>query len=227
MNDVIPQKTAKQAAAKQVSANQVAVKQRVIALVFQDFETLDLFGVVEMFGRLGEVYQMHFVFMDGGLVSNGHGVVLQTKSIAEMSVGDGNDVLLVVGGMGTRALVHDGQFLDMLRRLSESAQWVLSVCTGSALLAKAGILDARQATSNKRAWQWVVAQSDNVTWVQQARWVVDGKFYTSSGVSAGMDMALGFIADRHGIETARQAAKEVEYVWQEDDTTDDFWDAFI
>ena len=83
--------------------------------------------------------------------------------------------------------------------------------------------DGRRATSNKLAWQWVIAQSDQVHWIEQARWVVDGKCYTSSGVSAGMDMALGFIADRHGVDTARQIALETEFRWQENSDIDDFY----
>ena len=125
--------------------------------------------------------------------------------------------------MGTRELVDNPSFLHMLSALANQADWVLSVCTGSALLAKSGVLDGRRATSNKLAWQWVIAQSEQVNWIQQARWVVDGKFYTSSGVSAGMDMALGFIADRHSIDTARQIASQVEYRWQENRTIDDFY----
>ena len=119
--------------------------------------------------------------------------------------------------------MNNKQFLQALTHLATSADWVLSVCTGSALLAKARLLDGRQATSNKRAWQWIISQSQQVNWVAQARWVVDGKFYTSSGVSAGMDMALGFIADRQDIEVARQIAHDIEYRWHEDSTQDEFY----
>ena len=107
--------------------------------------------------------------------------------------------------------------------IRDSADWVLSVCTGSALLAKAGILDHKRATSNKRAWQWVTEQSDQVDWIKQARWIVDGKFYTSSGVTAGMDMALGFIADRQGRDSAKEVANYTEYRWQQDSRLDDFY----
>ena len=90
------------------------------------------------------------------------------------------------------------------------------------LLAKSGVLDGKQATSNKRAFTWASSQSDNVDWDKKARWKVDGKYYTSSGVSAGMDMTLGFIADRHGIDFARKVAKEIEYNWIEDRDNDSF-----
>lgn len=125
--------------------------------------------------------------------------------------------------MGTRPLVEDHLFLQSLKQLADNVHWVLSVCTGSALLAKAGILDNKKATSNKLSWQWVIAQSDQVNWIQQARWIVDDKYYTSSGVSAGIDMTLGFIADRHNINTACRIAHYTEYSWQQDNESDNFY----
>ena len=196
--------------------------QTLTALVFDDFETLDLFGPIELFGSLPNDFRIQFASMKGGIIHNHHGVALQTVAVAELA--QQTDILLVVGGKGTRPLINDSKFLQTLTTLADNADWVLSVCTGSALLAKAGILDHKRATSNKRAWQWVTEQSDQVDWIKQARWVVDGKFYTSSGVTAGMDMALGFIADRHEIATARQIANYTEYRWQEDSQLDDFYD---
>lgn len=195
--------------------------QTLTALLFDNFETLDLFGPIEMFGCLPEHYRLQFASITGGMIYNQHGVVLQTIAVADLDYR--TDILLIVGGQGARQLVNDTQFLETLTMLADSADWILSVCTGSALLAKANILDGKRATSNKRAWQWVINQSDQVFWVQQARWVVDSKFYTSSGVSAGMDMALGFIADRQGIDTARQVAHDIEYRWQEDSQFNEFY----
>jgi transcriptional regulator GlxA family with amidase domain len=76
-------------------------------------------------------------------------------------------------------------------------------------------LDGKKATSNKRAFDWVVTQGEKVNWIRKARWTRDGKFYTSAGVSAGMDMTLGFLADIHGIDFARKVAFEIEYNWIE------------
>ena len=84
--------------------------------------------------------------------------------------------------------------LDWLKERSEQAALVASVCTGSALLAKAGVLDGLRATSNKLAFAWASSQSEKVQWQQQARWVEDGKVFSSSGVSAGIDMSLAVIA---------------------------------
>ena len=193
----------------------------ITALVFDNFETLNLFGPIEMFGSLSEHYRIQFTSIAGGIIRSKHGVLMQTIAVTELAYQ--TDIVLVPGGFGTRQLVYNPSFLQTLTALTHQADWVLSVCTGSALLAKSGVLDGKRATSNKLAWQWVISQSNKVNWVAQARWVVDGKFYTSSGVSAGMDMALGFIADRHDIDTARQIANHTEYRWQENSGMDEFY----
>ena len=120
--------------------------------------------------------------------------------------------MLLPGGRGTRALVNDDDFLRSLRNLAENTQYCLSVCTGSALLAKAGLLDGKKATSNKKVFDWVASNSDKVFWQRKARWVTDGKFYTASGVSAGIDMALSFLADVYGKDIAKTVAKDIEYI---------------
>jgi transcriptional regulator GlxA family with amidase domain len=97
-----------------------------------------------------------------------------------------------------------------------------TVCTGSALLARTGLLDDRPATSNKIAWDWVVAQGPRVRWQRRARWVDDGNVLTSSGVSAGIDMALALIARLNGRDLALTAARNMEYVWHEDPGDDPF-----
>jgi transcriptional regulator GlxA family with amidase domain len=99
---------------------------------------------------------------------------------------------------------------------------VASVCTGSLLLAKAGLLEGRRATTNKRAFKLVAGLAPEVSWVAEARWVEDGPFFTSSGVSAGMDMALGLIAHLLGREASIAAANRAEYVWHEDKRWDPF-----
>jgi len=96
------------------------------------------------------------------------------------------------------------------------------VCTGSALLARTGVMDGRPATSNKVAWDWVVKQGPRVRWQRKARWVDDGDLVTSSGVSAGIDMALSVVARLHGTDMARQAARFMEYVWHESAEDDPF-----
>jgi len=132
------------------------------------------------------------------------------------------DLILIPGGMGTREEVDNPALLEWITKAASQAETVMSVCTGSALLARTGVLDGRRATSNKIAFVWVRGQSSKVNWVTQARWVEDEKFFTSSGVSAGMDMALAVIAHHCGIEMARDVTIWAEYEWHEDASRDPF-----
>jgi putative intracellular protease/amidase len=192
----------------------------IAVLLFEDFETLDAFGPVEVFGRLTELYTVTFYSLTGGLITNKHGVQISTKSIREII--DDIEIFIIPGGMGTRKEVENVPLIDKIKEVSTNSKYVFTVCTGSALLAKTGLLDNKKATTNKRAFSWVITNGVNVKWDKQARWVVDGKYYTSSGVSAGIDMALGFLNDRKGIEFARKVAYEIEYNWTEDKNNDTF-----
>ncbi len=186
--------------------------------IYRDYETLDIFGPVEILSQI-EDYRLLFFSLNGGVVTNHHGVQLITQSAADIHP---EGILLIGGGKGNRALINDQLFLDTLRDLSNRASYVLSVCTGSALLARCGALDNRQATSNKLSLNWVKEMGPNTNWVDEARWVVDGKFYTASGVSAGMDMTMGFVSDQFGESKARDIATFIEYRWQEDANMDPF-----
>mgnify|MGYP000879896194 CR=1 FL=1 len=187
-------------------------------LLFEDFETLDAFGPAEVFGYV-EGCRLRFLSMTGGVVGSKQGLEVVTDPI---DVADASAVLLIPGGYGTRPLICDETFLEALHGIVADAQYCLTVCTGSALLAKTGLLDGRKATSNKRSFEWVRSVNEAVDWVACARWVTDGKFYTASGVSAGIDMALGFVCDRFGRTAAEEIATQIEYVWHEDKDTDPF-----
>ena len=105
---------------------------------------------------------------------------------------------MIPGGMGTRKLVKDEVFLDHLKQLALNAKYILTICTGSILLARTDLLNGKKATTNKLVFVWT-NNFPEVNWVREARWVQDGNIYTSSGVSAGMDMALGFVAEPVGL----------------------------
>ncbi len=100
--------------------------------------------------------------------------------------------------------------LTFLAERSKVAQITASVCSGSALLAKAGVLDGHRATSNKQLFALATTQSDNVDWVEAARWVDDGPVVTASGVSAGTDMGVAIIQRLWGEEMARMVTSFAE-----------------
>lgn len=194
----------------------------VAVLLFDDFETLDVFGPVEIFGRLVDLYSIKFYSLNGGQIKNHHGVSVVTEKLETINGNAEIELLLIPGGPGTRKEVKNNLLIERIKGIANCSKYVLTVCTGSALFAKTGLLDNKYATTNKKAYAWVITNGTNVIWNKKARWVVDGKFYTSSGVSAGMDMALGFLSDRHGIEFARKVSFEIEYNWLEDKDNDTF-----
>lgn len=189
-------------------------------LLFDDFETLDVFGPVEILGKLPDIFKMNFISVDGGVTESSQKVRVETNLYKEEK--DVERILIVPGGNGTRENVNDESFINFIRELHSRAKYTLSVCTGSVLLAKAGILDNKRATTNKKAYKWVTEQGQKVLWVKEARWVRDGNLYTSSGVSAGMDMTLGFIEDLFGKFKAVETSQRIEYIWNEDSTYDPF-----
>ncbi len=193
------------------------------ALIFEGFELLDLFGPLEMFGLLPETFTLSLVAEGREAVASAQGPRAQPdESFAD---GTAYDVLLVPGGRGTRQLVDDRTFLDWLSSTSQQAEITSSVCTGAPLLARAGLLDGRRATTNKLAWAWATSQGPKVLWQPRARWVVDGPFFTASGVSAGMDMSLALIAALTDEATADQVAVWAEYNRQHDPSDDPFAEA--
>lgn len=187
-------------------------------LLFPDFESLDVFGPVEVLGHMQDA-SLHFVSVSGGIVRGRQNGRIVTEPLGEA---DQTGILLIPGGQGTRSLVKDAAFIKKLASASDTARYVLTVCTGSALLAKTSLLNGRKATSNKKAFTWVQSVNSDVNWIGSARWVQDGKYYTSSGVSAGIDMALGFVADQRGTAAAAEIANNMEYLWNKDKDNDPF-----
>jgi transcriptional regulator GlxA family with amidase domain len=192
----------------------------IVAVIFPGFELLDLYGPLELFGMLGDRVAISVAAEKAGMVPSSQ----TPKGYADCAWTDARsaDVLFVPGGIGVCEGLANAPLLEHLRRLAASARYVASVCTGSALLAKAGLLDGRKATSNKRALARVTELGPKVEWIRQARWVEDGRFFTASGVSAGMDMSLALIERLYGSDARIETAARAEYIWHEDSTADPF-----
>ena len=205
-----------------------AVK-RVAVVLFDGFTVLDMYGPVQAFGSCritrpdGPPFRFFEVFTIAerrSAIKSGEGP--STHADYTFAESPPYDILLVPGGFGTREAVKDEAFLARLGAASENAAVTATVCTGSALLARTGRMDGRPATSNKIAWDWVVQQGPKVLWKRKARWVDDGNLITSSGVSAGIDMALALIARLHGRDMAVTAARNMEYIWNDKADEDPF-----
>jgi transcriptional regulator GlxA family with amidase domain len=191
-------------------------------VLFEGFELLDVFGPCEAYGshHLDGAFKLVTVAANDGRVASAQG----PSAVADFALDTAPhlDLLLVPGGIGTRREVDNPALLDWLRTRSAGAALVTSVCTGAALLARAALLDGLRATTNKRAFAWVVSQGPAVNWIKQARWVEDGKFATSAGVSAGIDMALALIARIVNADAAEAVALTMEYEWHRDPAWDPF-----
>lgn len=120
------------------------------------------------------------------------------------------DVLLVPGGDGTRSLMKEREVLDFVQRCAARAQWTTSVCSGSLVLAAAGLLDGRAATTH-----WVVLPElrrfEQVEVLEHVRYVRDGQIVTSAGVSAGIDMALWLFGQLASPADARKVQRLMQY----------------
>jgi len=200
-------------------------------LLYPNFELLDVFGPLEMFASLGHArVRIHMIAAAPGPVRSamaGDGP-LGPSVVAEHGYADAPplDILLVPGGFGTVPALADEALLAFIRQCARTrapgTPILASVCTGSALLARAGVLDGHRATSNKQFFDLARNQSDQVEWIEAARWVDDGAVITSSGVSAGMDMALALIERLFGPDAAEQVAVATEYTRHRDADRDPF-----
>lgn len=191
----------------------------IVSVLFDGFETLDLFGPVEIFGRLKNDFRLNLCSENGGIITSSQNVRIITEPFP---VSARDSILFIPGGDGIVKLIKDKEYIKTISRLAKESEYVLTVCTGSILLASTGLLDGKKATSNKRLFMWALNESDSAKWIKKARWVKDGKFYTSSGISAGMDMTLGFISDIIGYDIAKKQSTEIEYIWNEDPSYDIF-----
>ena len=203
--------------------------QSVAHVVFEGFTPLDMYGPVQAFascrvpdgdGGWHRFFNQFTIGANPPAVKSGESL----STMADYSFEDAPDfdILLIPGGFGTRAAVSNDALLAKIAAMSAKADVTATVCTGSAVLARTGLLDGRPATSNKVAWDWVLEQGPKVDWKRQARWVDDGDIVTSSGVSAGIDMALDLIARLRGEEIAVNSAKYMEYIWNRDPANDPF-----
>ena len=199
-----------------------AAQRKVSVVLFDGFELLDVFGPVEMLSVLPDRFRVAMVASEAGLVASSQGTRVEaTENLAAVTDAD---IFLVPGGIGWLRMVHDNDFLDQLRTFVADAALVTSVCTGSAILAAAGLLEGYRATSNKRSFDRVVQHGDSVIWERKARWVHDRDRWTSSGVAAGIDMTAALIGDLFGDEVAKHAGAVIEYEPQTDCHYDVFSD---
>lgn len=187
---------------------------RIGLLLFDDVEELDAIGPWEVLafwthGYPGDGYRVSTLSREGGLVRCAKGLGVQ----AHHSFADAPalDVLIHPGGRGTRPQLSDERHLDWVRDQRRSVPLMTSVCTGSLVYAAAGLLQGRPATTHWRSMDLLGELDPTIEPRAEERFVDDGDVITSSGVSAGIDMALHLVARLASAERAREVRRGIQY----------------
>jgi transcriptional regulator GlxA family with amidase domain len=200
------------------------MRRKVGILVFDDVEVLDFCGPFEVFsvarldeGRRREDPSPYEVL----LVAEGKEVVVATgglKVVPDHSPVDCPplDVLVVPGGWGTRREMANARLIAWISDQGRRVAALASVCTGSLLLGKAGLLDGKRATTHWKALDLMRELFPAIAVVEDEHVVEQGNLFTSAGISAGIDMALRVVGRHHGEEVSRATARYMEYRYPED-----------
>lgn len=186
-------------------------------LAFDDMEVLDFAGPHEVFNVAGELsspaaFSVVSVGVGSGTVTGRGGfTVLPTYSLDDAPV---PDLLVVPGGAGARRLLEDDRVLDFVRAQAAEVELLLSVCTGSLVLARAGLLRGGQATTHHTAYDELAALEPTVTVFQGQRFLRSSpRIWTSGGISAGIDLSLKIVEDLAGRELRDAVVEEMEWGW--------------
>lgn len=183
---------------------------RVAILVFPDFQLLDATGpatAFEIASRFApDAYDLALVAPRPGAVRSSSGVEV---TAAALPIPSAVDTLLLAGGQGTRAARYDRAIQSLLKAAPGSVRRIASVCSGAYLLAEAGLLDGRRATTHWRLAETFARSYPKVRVEPDRIFVRDGDVWTSAGITAGIDLALALIAQDHGEPLAKAVAREL------------------
>lgn len=183
-------------------------------LIFDDVEVLDFCGPFEVFSVANRftdspAFNVLTVAEKAGPIRTRGGLSVNPhQSLADCSR---SDVLLVPGGQGTRKEINNPVIIDWIKQVSLTAELVLSVCTGSLLLAKAGLLDGLEATTHHGAIDRLSQTAPRTTIHTDQRFVDNGRIICSAGIASGIDMSLHVVGKLLGKEIAEKTAKYMEY----------------
>jgi transcriptional regulator GlxA family with amidase domain len=183
----------------------------VLVVAFPDVQALDVVGPLEVFAMANRhspdpAYATALVSAAGRPITTSSGLQLATERISTRGP---VDTLMVAGGDGTAAAMADDRLVAWLRTAAASARRVTSVCSGAFLLAQAGLLDGRRATTHWSVCETLARLFPAVEVDADPIYVRDGHVWTSAGVTAGMDLALALVEQDHGGELALAVARQL------------------
>jgi len=192
----------------------------VAIFIFDEVEVLDFCGPFEVFSVTGR-HQNEKPF-NVYTVARERGPVLARNQLSinphyTFSNAPLPDLLIIPGGYGTRQQIEIPEVIEWVKKCSKSAEQVLSVCTGSLILGRAGQLDGLSATTHHLALSELESVAPNTKIDPEKRFIDNGKVVTSAGISAGIDMSLHVVAKLLGHEQAVETAKYMEYHWKDND----------
>ncbi len=187
---------------------------RVVIVAFPDVQLLDVAGPVEVFSMANRLtadrspYAPEVVTTDGAPIVSSSGLeIVPRRPLSE--VRGPLDTLVVAGGRGTPGAVRDGTLVAWVRRTAPRCRRVASVCSGAFVLAAAGLLDGRRATTHWDVCDLLARTHPSVLVEPDPIFVRDGNVSTSAGVTAGMDLALAFVEEDLGAQLALQVARQL------------------
>jgi transcriptional regulator GlxA family with amidase domain len=185
----------------------------IVFVVFPGLQGLDLVGPAEVFAcaneQLGaDAYHLRVAASQAGTLST-HGGLGLVADVALADVRGPLDTLMVVGGEGTRAALDDPGVVTSVQRLAPRTRRVTSVCSGAFVLAAAGLLDGRRATTHWQVCDLLAHAFPAVRVDPDPIFVRDGDVWTSAGVTAGMDLALALVEDDLGRDIALAVARRL------------------
>jgi transcriptional regulator GlxA family with amidase domain len=191
----------------------MASPRRIVLVAFPGVQILDVTGPCEVFSQADRAsasreYDLDVVSPDGAAVTTSSGVQL----IADRSFHSCRgriDTLMVAGGLGTREAARDERLVSWLRLAARRSRRVASVCTGAFLLARAGLLDDRRATTHWASCAALARNYPSIDVDPDPIYVRDGDVYTSAGVTAGIDLALALVEEDLGSAAALRAARNL------------------
>lgn len=189
-------------------------------LIFEDMETIDMAGPLAVFSIAGRADNLsHFTVYSVAQSRTPVQARSNLTFLPRYSMRDcpPPDILVVPGGLGTRREATNPTLLNWIRRTAEKAMYVLSVCTGSLLLARTGLLDGLTVTTHHKAADLVRQAAPRAEVVVGPRWVDNGHIITSGGLTSGIDAAFYLLSKALGPEEAVKTADYMEYDWRPDD----------
>ena len=182
--------------------------QRAVIVAFEGVQTLDMTGPAEVFANAQ--YRVEFAAIGGGEISTSSGLQVRCRDLARLRP-QRSDIVVVAGGEEApiREAAADRALLLWLTRAAKVVRRLTSVCSGSFILAAAGLLDGKRATTHWRGCERLAELFPNVQVDANAIYVADGKIWTSAGVTTGIDMALALVEQDRGRELADRIAADL------------------